>query len=150
MEQIVIFLLLFGAVLLVFYVVVEYKIGVSPSRIFWQLSLASIVQVLWMMRYELKLIPPLVLNGLVLFITILIMVKKNLKLGYWIISNLLITPSISFFHYQKLLNEDSATTFMSFSLGTELGPLILTILYFIVQLTLWIAVKFIKWVKFSN
>lgn len=150
MEQIVIFLLLFGAVLLVFYVVVEHIVGVSPSRIFWQLSLASIVQVLWMMRYELKLIPPLVLNGLVLFITILIMVKKNLKLGYWVISNLLITPSISFFHYQKVLKEGSGTTFMSFSLGTVLGPLILTVLYFIIQLTLWIVIKFIKWVKFSN
>lgn len=76
MEQIVICLLLLGVSLLLFYVVVEYIVGVSLFRFFEKMSLASIVEILWMMRYELKLTPPLVLDALVLFITILVMVKK--------------------------------------------------------------------------
>lgn len=130
-----------------FYVILEYSRLIPMKTIGHQIFCVSIVQVIWIVAYMVSLYLYDNFISRVLYIiagcfTVLVIYKGTGKLGYWILTNLMLSPMMSFVWMQ--IDNSPFDGFMG-GPGQAVVPLVIIIINMRFQLSIWLCIKLYKW-----
>lgn len=135
-------------VLGVAYIIVsEAEKCVSVKLIVSHIMIVSTVQVLWSVAYMLYLYlydksPSYILYIIAICLTTLVIYKVIGKMVYWLLTNMILSPLISFVWIG--IDNSAFDGFMG-GVGQWLTPLIVVIINMVGQLGIWSAIKFYNW-----
>jgi len=120
---------------------------VSVKLIVSHIMIVSTVQVLWSVAYMLYLYlydksPSYILYIIAICLTILVIYKVIGKMVYWLLTNMILSPLISFVCIG--IDNSAFDGFMG-GVGQWLTPLIVVIINMVGQLGIWSAIKFYNW-----
>ena len=142
---------LLGSLILINFIIEEYHRLIPRKSIYFQVIITSVIQCIYTVIYISRLYLDsnlYIYLALILLIVICItghvMYKWQIKLSYWLSLNLIISPSLSF----ALIQLDTSIFDRPFGgMAEGLTPILSVVYSIILQVSIWLFVKFQKWVN---
>ena len=140
-----------GSLILINFIIEEYHRLVPRKSIYFQVIITSVIQCIYTVIYISRLyldsnlyIYLALILLIVIFITGHVMYKWQIKLSYWLSLNLIISPSLSF----ALIQLDTSIFDRPFGgMAEGLTPILSVVYSIIFQVSIWVFVKFQKWLS---